>query len=476
MEYFDNHLQQEFHTEYNSSIPEGLEWDNMKAGISKKIASEDNSSKKKYRIMVLFFFGIIAVTGLFFLSPKSLSKHSATADTSNSKISFQIPAIQNLNEIKKTADESKASSSSIQFIKSNETDQNKTADFSTTISSNDAINYRKGHKVYKLNSKTSTIKKANSDVVRDELPTQTSTHSLREHQSTSEQLTVPQYNEKEPKPTRWSHQISKIDQLSLSPLQSSNNLNKAFASTTSSRLNPLNKITNKSISYSVSSGILFWSGDYKGNQDFISSRNMVRETLPGFHAQLNKNIVFNSSFGLSVGVGYQELFERFETTVDTMVTTLHENVLVLHRSLISGRVTESYNKIEAVSTEQRFVRHLNAFKSIGLELALTKQWKLSSKLSGRASLGTNVYFNTLSSGKTLAGTNTIIEFGRKQKIVNSVQLAGQVGLQFSYDLTNRMSIIAGVHSSKYLTNLSRESDITFKPWVQKINLGLDYSF
>ena len=470
MAYFDD-LKKQFDDSMNSHpIPEGYEWEAMKDGIFNKMS--DNKRKVK-RFPIYFFLLAFALIGTVYLL---ISNQTVESDPLQTHKTLQPATPDN------SINASEALSPSHQKSISDRTDLVEPAaknDIPTRdnqqITSTDSQQEHESPNDYRSASvKTRPTGQSISAKISDR-----AMHTIHDDHDMSHIENMPAEDNSLPLPTRsisevMQHELDKLHMpaLNMFPANLTMNVNK---------LDPIpeSKYTAEvSSMYSLSSGLLVWSGRYKGDASYIARRNQASKPLPGFHLHLNRHVPINDGLSLSIGLNYQELFQQFNIQVDTLVSKTFESALLrTDRSAISGRIIqEVYGDTTIMKSQTRTVRHLNAYKSVGMELGLRKKFSLSRKFAAVIGIGSVVGYRTQSSGKTLGSQDQILVFdnGRKPYQTFSMRMTG--GIELDYALTSQLSLSTGFSTSKYVTNLSNEPGVQFRPIIYQFSLGMKKNF
>jgi hypothetical protein len=220
-------------------------------------------------------------------------------------------------------------------------------------------------------------------------------------------------------------------------------------------------------------GPTIWSPGYGTTQP---ERASFERSLPSYQAEVNLLQPLGKRWQLLVGFQYQQLESRFDwrNTLTDYTITLQDTVIQRQTNALTGAQTEVRGDVELTVPAERIVRHYNTTRLYQLPIALGTgwthgRWQTEDFLGGALTLASNHRGRTLFQGSLTDYTGPRTGFQDSQWQVDAL-LAGRV----SYRLNELLQLTTGLQWQKNLTNWSTETGITMRPQSVNWSLGVQY--
>lgn len=222
-----------------------------------------------------------------------------------------------------------------------------------------------------------------------------------------------------------------------------------------------------SVQYGNSSRWKFESGFY-----YSSTTNGSQNRLNLKSVNMALNTIANENYSSNNNSGYYNTvlnIENGETTINGSAGVIKISKIPSNSSVIAQPEYLSMNS-EVMMAQGEIVQEFNY-----VEVPLIARYRLFASrfdveliggLSANMLVSNNVYLNN-SSGKERVGSVTDLSF---------VNISATGGLGLSFDLTKSLALSVEPRASYNLNSLSKNSEISFKPWRMGLYAGVTYAF
>jgi hypothetical protein len=209
-----------------------------------------------------------------------------------------------------------------------------------------------------------------------------------------------------------------------------------------------------------------------------AERKDYKQTKISFQGQVNYIHTLKKNYTILIGLQYQQLESQLDWSLDLedYTITLTDTIVEVHTSLISGKEKVIRGDVDLVVPAKRMVRHHNQIRLIQIPFAVGKTW-VSKKWQMDLLVGGSLNVLSKNKGRTLFeneirdynGSDT--GFFKNQWTVNAM-LSGRL----TYHLNQHWGLSSGLQFQKSLSNWSTEENVTMRPSVLLLDVGLSYTW
>lgn len=222
----------------------------------------------------------------------------------------------------------------------------------------------------------------------------------------------------------------------------------------------------------VRGGMLLAQASYGGAPE----RNDHSTWLPGAHAALDYGITTQTGWSYQVGYSYNLAVQLFDFQSEDFVPVEKQDV-VTHEVInaLSGRTSEVRGDVSLEARRLRDFTTYNTYKSHAMSLLVSRNMlPLDSDWQINAGLGLRYSMLRVSSGYTLDLQSEIIDYTADQQIYGgqSMDVVGQ--LSIGRGVSRQLSLSAYCRANQSVTNWSMEADVTYRPVLVEVGVGLTY--
>ncbi len=226
---------------------------------------------------------------------------------------------------------------------------------------------------------------------------------------------------------------------------------------------------------SLLGGVSFWNMGFGQEKP---DRQPYEQTHISFHSQLNYLHTLKKNFTLLVGLQYVQLEHQFDwtTSIEDYKITLKDTILEVQTNSLTGQQTPVYGDVELETTATRTVRHHNRVRLVQVPVAIGKTWTIKNWQADLL-IGGAVNVLTQNTGRTLY-QGTLQEYdGRSTDLLeNQWNIHGLLMGRLGYNFNDHFGITTGFQVQKSLNNWSAEQHIKMRPAILSWEMGVSYRF
>lgn len=220
-------------------------------------------------------------------------------------------------------------------------------------------------------------------------------------------------------------------------------------------------------------GLSFWDMGYGQTPP---ERATFEQSLLSYQAQLNYTHPLKKGFLLMAGLQVQQLNSHFEwsTDLENYTIILQDTIIQVQANSLTGQQNIVRGDVELTVNATRNVRHFNQMRLYQIPLAIGKSWRVQRWQMDLLVGGTMTIFSE-NKGRSLYQGQLIDYNGASTPLLNNQwQVQALAAGRMSYFFSDHLGIQAGLQFQKSLTNWSLESGVTMRPWLVGGELGLVY--
>ncbi len=235
------------------------------------------------------------------------------------------------------------------------------------------------------------------------------------------------------------------------------------------------KKNNNQSRISLLSGYSIWNMGYGNTKP---ERDQFEKNIASYHTGLNYIHPLKKNFSIMVGLQYQQLNSQLDwnITLDDYKITLTDTIVEIVNNITTGTQTEVRGDIDFFVPAQRNVRHFNKTRLLQIPFAVGKTWQIR-KWQADILLGGSLNIISRNEGRTVYQDGLQNYNGSSTDFLNNqMKLNGMLSGRLTYLLNSHVGITTGVQFQKGISNWSKEQDVTMRPNIFNLEMGVTYSF
>ncbi|HMQ49532.1 MAG TPA: hypothetical protein PKA00_18780 [Saprospiraceae bacterium] len=223
----------------------------------------------------------------------------------------------------------------------------------------------------------------------------------------------------------------------------------------------------------ILSGFSLWNMGYGA---LTPERSEFERSIPSYQVQINYTHPLKKGFQLTTGLHLQQLNSLFEwsTELENQTIILQDTIIQVQTNSLTGHQNIVRGDIEVPVEATRNVRHFNQTLLYQIPLAVGKSWRFQ-HWQMEMLIGGAITIFSENKGRTLYQSQLIDYGGVNTPFMNNqwqmqAMAAGRIGYYFN----DRLGIKCGLQFQKSLTDWSLESGVSMRPSVFGGELGVVY--
>lgn len=222
------------------------------------------------------------------------------------------------------------------------------------------------------------------------------------------------------------------------------------------------------------SGFSFWNSGYGKTKP---ERDQYEKNKVSYHAGLNYIHSLKNNYTFMIGIQYQQLESRFDynAIIEEYQITLQDTIIEIINNINTGTQTEIRGDVDLTVSAERTIRHFNKTKLFQIPFAIGKTWT-SRKWQADLLVGGSLNILSKNAGRTFyQGELQNFNGSSTDFLNNQMKFNGLLAGRLTYLLNHSFGITTGLQFQKSLSSWSTESNINMRPNVLNFDIGITYT-